>query len=188
VLTNKFIKQGSELARLLACLCLFVCLLSADAATAQGLRPYEPLDPSKAQSLPVSPLTIESGETLHSFTVEVADTDSERAIGLMHRNHLAPDRGMLFDYKYPQRPRFWMRNTFIPLDMIFIDASGKIVHIAESVPPHSESTVGARRQSQAVLEVAAGTAKRLGLSVGDQVGHQIFGNLPEVAPPLALSR
>jgi uncharacterized membrane protein (UPF0127 family) len=148
------------------------------AVSAQGLRPYEPLDPAKAQSLPVSALTIESGGKSHAFTVELATTDSQRNIGLMHRNALADDRGMLFDFQKEQRARFWMRNTFIPLDMIFIRATGHIAAIAENTVPHSEQPVGPPQAVQAVLEVPGGLAARLGLKPGDVVRHPIFKNAP----------
>ena len=144
---------------------------------AQGLRPYEPLDPAKAQTLPTTPLTIESNGSSYQFSVELADTPAEHAIGLMHRNYLAPDHGMLFDYKSPQRLRFWMRNTFISLDMLFIRGDGEVAFIAESTVPHSERTIGPRELAQAVLEVPAGTVARLGLKIGDVVRHPIFGNL-----------
>ncbi|MCB2108826.1 MAG: DUF192 domain-containing protein, partial [Rhodobacteraceae bacterium] len=87
---------------------------------AQGLRPHEPLDPAKAQSLPLTPLEIQTQDgTRHKFSVEVADLPQTRAIGLMHRVVLPPDRGMLFDFGESTRVTMWMRNTFIPLDMLF---------------------------------------------------------------------
>ena len=144
---------------------------------AQGLRPYEPLDPAKAQTLPTTPLTIESDGSKYQFSVELADTPAEHAVGLMHRNYLAPDHGMLFDYKSPQRLRFWMRNTFISLDMLFIRGDGEIAFIAENTVPHSEQTIGPRDLAQAVLEVPAGTVARLSLKPGDVVRHPIFGNV-----------
>lgn len=155
-----------------------VFLLVASSGYAQGLRPHEPLNPAKAQSLPQTPLVIESDGSRHQFTVELADTPDEHAIGLMHRNFLAPDRGMLFDYKMPHRPRFWMRNTFISLDMLFVRGNGEIAYIAENTVPHSERTVGPRQRVQAVLEVPAGTVARLGIKTGDIVHHQIFGSAP----------
>lgn len=155
---------------------LFAAL--APAGFAQGFRPHEPLNPSKAQSLPQTPLTIESDGSRHEFTVELADAPDEHAIGLMHRNFLPPDQGMLFDYKGPHRPRFWMRNTFISLDMLFVRSNGDIAYIAENTVPHSERTVGPRQSVQAVLEVPAGTVARLGIKTGDKVRHQIFGNYP----------
>jgi uncharacterized membrane protein (UPF0127 family) len=156
---------------------LFVlALVSCAPLSAQGLRPREPLNPAKAQSLPTSPLTIESGSARHTFTVELAATGPERDTGLMHRNQLAADRGMLFDFQREQPVRFWMRNTFIPLDMIFIRANGEIIAIAENTVPHSETPVGPPRPAQAVLELAGGTAARLGLKPGDVVRHPIFKN------------
>ena len=154
---------------------LFLIVLSD--VSAQRLRPYEPLDPAKAQSLPQTPLSIESSGLIHHFSVELADTPDEHAIGLMHRNYLPPGHGMLFDYKSPQRLRFWMRNTFISLDIVFIGSDGKIAYIAENTVPHSERTVGPRQPVQAALEMATGIVARLGLKPGDVVRHQIFGNL-----------
>jgi uncharacterized membrane protein (UPF0127 family) len=154
----------------------FLALAGCAPLSAQGLRPHEPLNPAKAQSLPTSPLTIESGGKRHAFTVELASTDSQRDIGLMHRNHLAADRGMLFDFQREQILRFWMRNTFIPLDMIFIRANGEILAIAENTVPHSEKPVGPPRPAQAVLELAGGASAQLGLKPGDVVHHPIFKN------------
>lgn len=148
------------------------------ALQAQGLRPHEPLNPAKAQSLPTSPLTIQSGAKTHSFVVELADTDRQREIGLMHRNDLAANHGMLFDFQGEQMLRFWMRNTFIPLDMIFIRATGEIIFIAENTVPHSDAQVASPQPVQAVLEVPGGTSARLGLKAADIVHHQIFKNSP----------
>src|SRR5690606_26135924 len=103
-------------------------------------------------------------------------TQDERNIGLMHRSYLAPDRGMLFDFQTESREAFWMRNTFIPLDMIFIHSDGEIEMIAENTVPHSERPVGPRAPIQAVLELAGGTAARLGIKRGDIVRHEIFKN------------
>src|SRR5690606_7609787 len=100
----------------------------------QKWTPHEPLDPMKAQALPESPLTIGA----NAFTVELADDDKEREIGLMHRGQMAADHGMLFDFTSPRRVGFWMRNTFIPLDMLFMKSDGEIVSIIENVAPHSE--------------------------------------------------
>jgi uncharacterized membrane protein (UPF0127 family) len=145
-------------------------------ARAQFLHPHEPLDPRKAQNLPPTPLTIESGGKSYRFTVEVAATEHQREVGLMHRNVLAADHGMLFDFHSESDEHFWMRNTFIPLDMLFIKNSGVILAIFENVQPHSETPVGPNRPVRAVLEVPGGTAARLGLKVGDTVHHAIFTN------------
>src|SRR5690606_28612575 len=114
-------------------------------------------------SLAETPLTVESKGRITSFTVEVADTDDKRAIGLMHRARMAPDHGMPFIFARPQRVHFWMRNTFIPLDMLFLRSDGEIVSIIENVQPHIETPVGPDRPVRAVLEVIAGTVARLDL-------------------------
>ena len=154
----------------------FLALTPTVGAYAQGLRPYEPLDPSKAQKLPETPISIESDGSSYQFSLEFADTPAEHGIGLMHRNYLPTDHGMLFDYQSPQRLKFWMRNTFISLDMIFIRDNGIIAFIAENTVPHSEQTIGPREPVQAVLEFPAGTVARLALKLGDVVRHPIFNN------------
>ncbi len=153
--------------------------LAAPSSYAQNLRPHEPLDPAKAQSLPMSPLAIQSSNGLHKFTVELAAKQKERDTGLMHRNHLDADRGMLFNFYTEQPEKFWMRNTFIPLDMLFIRSSGVIMFIAENTTPHSETGIGPPTPVQAVLELPGGTAQRLGIKPGDVVQHAIFNNLPK---------
>jgi uncharacterized membrane protein (UPF0127 family) len=153
---------------------LSAALCLALPARAQSPHPHEPLDPSKAQALPLTPLDILSGGKAIHFEVEVARTEREHATGLMHRTSLAADRGMLFLFKPPRNINFWMRNTFIPLDMIFTNAKGTITFIAENVQPHVETGVGPGRPSGAVLEVIAGTAARLGLKPGDHLRHAAF--------------
>lgn len=162
---------------LLACL---LTLLIAGVAQAQFLRPHEPFDSTKAQTLPLDPgaivVTDETGEiTSHTFQFELADTDAKRSTGLMHRAEMAPDKGMLFDFKRDRMVAMWMRNTFISLDMLFIDEHGEIVTIAENTVPHSEKTVSSRVRVRSVLEVAAGTVQRLGIKTGDRVEHAMFG-------------
>lgn len=156
---------------------VFAVLLAVQGAaapsSAQALRPHETFNPAKAQSLPMSPLTIVSGDKTNTFMVELADTPEERNIGLMHRNVLAPDHGMLFNFFVEQREQFWMRNTFIPLDLVFINDDGSIEAILGGIP-HDERPVGPRAPIMAVLELAAGTAQRLGIKRGDVVHHAIF--------------
>lgn len=159
-------------------ICCLVLALSDVGALAKELTPREPLNPKHAQALPESPLSIASGAVTHRFTVELADDDGERGIGLMHRDAMPSDHGMLFDFETPRRVAFWMRNTFIPLDMIFVKSDGEIVSIRENIQPHSEDTVGPDRPVRAVLELNAGTAKKLGLKVGDRIYHAVFKNAP----------
>ena len=120
------------------------------------------------------PLTIVSASGRHAFQVEVARNDAERAQGLMYRRHLAPDRGMLFDFGRVQPISMWMQNTYIPLDMIFIRADGTIARIAENAEPLSTRTIPSGEPVLAVLEVPGGTAARLGIKPGDRIEHPLF--------------
>lgn len=104
-----------------------------------------------------------------SFLVEMARTDAEQQRGLMFRTELAPDRGMLFPYDPPRPASFWMRNTYIPLDMIFVRPDGTIARIAENTVPESLDPVGVGEPVSAVLEIAGGNAAAQGISEGDRV-------------------
>jgi uncharacterized protein len=119
-------------------------------------------------------LEIASKTGVHFFAAELAVTDEERAKGLMFRKELPEGRGMLFDFKRDQEVSMWMENTYVSLDMIFILANGRIARIAEHTEPLSRKIVSSGGPVRAVLEVVAGTAKRLGLAPGDRVGHPIF--------------
>ena len=110
------------------------------------------------------------------FTVEVAETAAQRQQGLQHRKSLAAGAGMLFDYKRVRPVAMWMKNTLIPLDMLFIDGAGRVVNVAPDTVPLSLATIPSAAPVRAVLEVNAGTARRLGVRPGDRVLHAIFGN------------
>ena len=110
------------------------------------------------------------------FSVEVAETAAQRQQGLQHRKNLAASAGMLFDYKRVQPVAMWMKNTLIPLDMLFIDSAGRIVNVARNTEPMSLAAIPSAAPVLAVLEVNAGTARRLGIQPGDRVLHAIFGN------------
>ena len=107
-----------------------------------------------------------------SFTVELADEPEERSQGLMHRESMAASAGMLFIYERPQRATFWMRNTLIPLDMIFLNDEGVITRIHENAVPLDETTIDGGPNVLAVLEINAGLSGALGLSVGDELRHE----------------
>ena len=115
------------------------------------------------------PLTIQSGSKTHRFIVEVARTGLEQQAGLMNRNSLAPDRGMIFPYGAAQPVAFWMKNTLIPLDMIFVAPGGKILRIEANTVPYSLEPVPSGGDVEAVLELAGGRAAELGINHGDQV-------------------
>ena len=103
------------------------------------------------------------------FTVEIARTPAERSRGLMHRDRLDADKGMLFVYEAEQPVTMWMRDTRIPLDMLFIGAAGTIVSIRERAVPYSEEVINSEKPAIAVLEVNGGTVSRHGIQPGDQV-------------------
>jgi uncharacterized membrane protein (UPF0127 family) len=96
----------------------------------------------------------------------------------MFRGALAADAGMLFDYRFAQRITMWMRNTLIPLDMIFIGVDGRVINVAERTIPHSEAIIASKGRARAVLEVNGGTASRLGIKPGTKIYHHIFGTAP----------
>ncbi len=108
----------------------------------------------------------------HTFRVDLAVTPRQRAHGLMFRRSMAADEGMLFLFDRERQRSFWMKNTFLALDMIFLDRSGVIVRIARDTVPLDETSIRSRVPAFAVLEVLAGTARRLGLQVGDRVRHR----------------
>ena len=111
---------------------------------------------------------------VHVFSVELAVNDADRAKGLMFRKDLPEGRGMLFDFQREQDVSMWMRNTLIPLDMIFITADGRIRRIAENTEPLSERTISSGGPVRGVFEVIGGTAKKLGIAAGDRIAHPIF--------------
>lgn len=121
-------------------------------------------------------LEIVAGQERHHFKIEMAITPDERSRGLMNREVLAPDAGMLFDYGRPRHVSFWMKDTLIPLDMLFIKADGSIARIAKRTIPLSLAAVPSGEPVRAVLEVIGGTADRLGIGPGDTIIHPIFGN------------
>ncbi len=127
-----------------------------------------------AWALDRNTVEITSKTGVHVFTVELATTEAERERGLMFRKELPPGRGMLFDFHREQQVGFWMKNTLIPLDMIFIDGRGRIVSIAQNAKPMSEDLIMSGGRVRAVLEVIGGTTHRLGIEPGDRVSNPIF--------------
>lgn len=111
---------------------------------------------------------------VHRFRVWVASDDMRRARGLMFVQHLDDDQGMLFVYPSAQKIGMWMKNTYIPLDMIFIDAAGKVTQVVENTKPHSLETIASEKPVLAVLELKAGTASRLKIAPGALVMHEAF--------------
>lgn len=127
-----------------------------------------------------SRLTIETRNGPVSFVVELAETAERQERGLMFRRELAADAGMLFDFGVSRVLTMWMKNTYLPLDMLFIDAGGIVASIARDTEPMSTTIISSKVPARAVLEINAGAAARLGIRPGDRVDHPIFA--PRGAP------
>jgi uncharacterized membrane protein (UPF0127 family) len=139
---------------------------------AQNLSPTGP-----QPELPKERLVITTRDGIqHAFTVEMATTPDQQTVGLMFRQTVPPDGGMLFDWGTPRQSQMWMRNTVAPLDMVFINADGTIRSIAENTIPQSLAMIDSRGPVRATLELAAGTTARLNIRVGDKVQQRLFGN------------
>lgn len=152
----------------LACL----ALLLSGALAAANSQDAAQLD----QIFPRSSLQIATPDArLHTFDVWVADTDARRQRGLMFVSHLNDDEGMLFIYPQPQPISIWMKNTLIPLDLLFVSPEGRVEHVIENTTPHSLEGRGPREAMTAVIELNAGTAARLKIRAGARVIHAAFG-------------
>jgi uncharacterized protein len=145
-----------------------LCLLVALPAEAKDRR-------HKISGLPVAELRIVgSGHAPYVFTVEIADDEAERSTGLMYRRALPRDQGMLFEFEDEAPRNFWMRNTYIPLDIIYIDAKGVIVSIQKSAKPFDETPLPSAAPAKAALEVVGGLSDRLGIRPGDKIEYGLF--------------
>jgi hypothetical protein len=131
------------------------------------------LEPARAAG--TDTIEIVSSNGLHPFAVELATNEAERYVGLMFRKELPEGHGMLFDFQYDQPVAFWMHNTYISLDMLFIGGDGRIIRIAENAKPMSDTLIPSGGPVRGVLEVIAGTARKLGIKAGDRVTGSIFG-------------
>lgn len=125
--------------------------------------------PARIAQLPQARVEILTRTGVHRFEVWIAADDQSRERGLMHVHGLPPERGMLFLFAQPQYAAFWMKDTWISLDMVFIGPDGAVVNVAEATRPHSLEAVESDGPVVAVLEVRAGTARRIALAPGDQV-------------------
>jgi uncharacterized protein len=127
-----------------------------------------------AHAASVQPLEIATRSGVQVFSVEMATTEEEKTTGLMYRKELPDGKGMLFDFSPEQQISMWMKNTYIPLDMIFIRADGRILRIAENTEPLSTKIISSGGLAKGVLEVIAGTAQKYGIQPGDRVAHPLF--------------
>jgi uncharacterized membrane protein (UPF0127 family) len=154
-------------------------LALAAAGSASAAQPTRVAETSCAAGQPVlkplQPLALVTEKGRFAFKVEDADTYQRRETGLMCRTVLAADRGMLFDFRGPTNDvAFWMRNTLIPLDIVFIRPDGTVLSIARNARPLDETPLPAGGQIRGVLEIAGGRAAQIGLMPGDKVLHRIF--------------
>ena len=124
-------------------------------------------------------LVLKTDSGPHSFSIELATTPGERALGLMYRRAMPGDAGMLFLYDPPQPIEMWMRNTIIPLDMVFIGADRKVRRIESNTEPFSTQLISSEGAVQGVLEVNAGTAETIGLKAGDEVVYPPIDQAPK---------
>ncbi len=130
-----------------------------------------------ADPMAIDPLVIVGDEASHSFTVEVANDPDEISYGLMNREAMDADKGMLFDFGQPREAAMYMKNTLIPLDMLFLNTDGTIEMIARNTVPGSLRTISPGIPVKGVLEINGGQAEALGIEAGDTVQHAIFGNV-----------
>jgi uncharacterized membrane protein (UPF0127 family) len=128
--------------------------------------------PARSDGLEALEIITSTGR--HAFQVEIAKDDATRERGLMDRRYMAANRGMLFEFAQDAPVSFWMKNTYIPLDMIFIAPSGVVTRVAANAEPLSERVIPSGDPCVAVLELNGGTAAAIGLKVGDKVRHPFF--------------
>ena len=123
----------------------------------------------------LEPLTFETSGGPRIFQIEIADTPQQRQVELMYRRSMPEDHGMLFDFGRPQEVSMWMENTYVSLDMVFVGADGRVTRIAENTEPLSTRIISSDGPARYVVELLAGSAKRIGLRPGDKVVHPRVG-------------
>ncbi len=133
-----------------------------------------PVGAQAQEAARIEPLSIVTDNSATLFAAEIADSPELRDRGLMFRHMLPADRAMLFDFDIPRPAAMWMKNTYISLDMLFVRADGTIAAIAENTEPLSTQTISVDEPVLGVVELAAGTVKRLGIKRDDKVYHQVF--------------
>ena len=132
------------------------------------------LSPAEAKQKREPATLVTAAGQRYEFTIEVAESEQDKAMGLMFRTAIGEREGMLFPYGEPREITMWMKNTYIPLDMVFIRADGTIHRIEARTEPFSEKVIASRGNVTAVLEIAGGLAEKLGLKPGDKVVHRAF--------------
>ena len=157
-------------------LLLAACVLLLTTAGACADSPVKGADqPAQLQGFTRDTLVIQRTEGRDTFRIWIADTDARQEQGLMWVRNLAADQGMLFILEAPRPMSMWMKNTYVPLDMLFLAADGRITHIVYNAEPLSEEILSSAGEVSGVLEIRAGEAQRRGMKTGDRVLHAAFG-------------
>lgn len=151
-------------------------LLSGCALAAQSPSPLASTVPAQLKGFPRDSLVIQRATGRDVFQVWIADTPARHQQGLMWLKQLAPDQGMLFLLETPRPFNLWMKNTYVPLDMVFLDENGRIVGIARNTIPLSTDIIASPGNVAAALEILAGESERRGIAVGDRVLFPAFGS------------
>lgn len=158
-------------------LALVACSPTSEASLAAGTNEAKAAQASETRhplsGLQVIDLTVQSGQTTHTFRVELADTPEAQNRGLMFRNELGDFEGMIFPSHTPSVRSFWMKNTPLSLDIIFIGTDGRIINIAADTIPYSLESVSSEGLASAVLELRAGRSVALGIAPGDKVEYSL---------------
>jgi uncharacterized membrane protein (UPF0127 family) len=158
----------------LACAVALLLSIAGLSTTSAPLRAQEPIQ--DLATYPKGDLEIETAAgARHRFRVWIADTEARQRQGLMFVRDLPAEQGMLFVNRPPRPASFWMKNTYIPLDLLFVDARGKVLHIFERATPLSLEPMGIEAPVRAVLEIKGGESARRGIRTGDHVRHPAFG-------------
>ncbi len=157
--------------RLLLCLALLTGAMPACAAQPAAPAAFQP---AQLRDFPRSQLTIERRNGRDTFQIWLAETPAQQEQGLMWLRQLPADYGMLFLLGEPRPMTMWMKNTYVSLDMLFVNSTGRITHIAHRTTPLSEAIVSSNGEVAGVLEIAAGEAQRRGINIGDRVLHPAF--------------
>ncbi len=161
-------RSAGLIAGILGCMAV-ACSPQAGAGVAQEARAEAETAVHPDSGLKIIPVIVATDQGSHTFRAELADTPELQAKGLMFRTDLGPDEAMLFPNEEPTARSFWMKNTPIPLDIIFVGLDGRIANIAALAEPYSEDPVYSIGSTSAVLEIAGGRAEELGIEAGDRV-------------------
>ena len=159
--------------RLLLCLAVLGGALPACAQQPTGAAAFQP---AQLRDFSRSQLSIERRGGRDSFQIWLAETPAQQQQGLMWIRQLPADHGMLFVLDAPRAMTMWMKNTYVPLDMLFVDATGRITHVVHRATPLSEQFISSGGEVAGVLEIAGGEAQRRGIAVGDRIVHAFFGS------------